>query len=83
MLYLPPEWAHDGTAEGEYTSMAIVSRGEYGVTPGIISSFPVRAKAGDWSIVEGIAQDDAARAKIAVSVRELEAEREAVKDLLG
>jgi malate dehydrogenase len=72
-----------GTPEGGFTSMAVVSKGEYGVTPGLISSFPVKAKGGNWEIVEGLAQTDAAKAKIAASVKELETERDTVADLLG
>ncbi len=72
-----------GTPEGGFTSMAVVSKGEYGVTPGLISSFPVKAKGGNWEIVEGLAQTDAAKAKIAASVKELESERDTVADLLG
>lgn len=72
-----------GTPEGGFTSMAVVSKGEYGVAPGLISSFPVKAGGGNWEIVEGLAQTDASRAKIAASVKELETERDTVADLLG
>src|SRR5438270_1301684 len=33
-------WVH-GTAEGDWTSMAVPSDGSYGVPEGLISSFPV------------------------------------------
>jgi malate dehydrogenase len=72
-----------GTPAGQHTSMAVVSDGSYGVTKGLISSFPVTTKGGDWQIVQGIQHDEAAKARIAVSVKELETEREAVADLLG
>jgi len=72
-----------GTPAGQYTSMAVVSDGSYGVTKGLISSFPVTAKGGNWQIVQGLTQDDAAKARIAGSIKELETEREAVADLLG
>lgn len=72
-----------GTPKGAFTSMAVVSRGQYGVTPGLISSFPVIACEGDYKIVEGLSHTDAAMAKIAASVKELETERDTVKDLLG
>lgn len=71
-----------GTPAGEFTSMAVCSNGAYGVPEGLIFSFPVTAKGGNWQIVEGLAQDDFAKAKIANTIKELESERETVKDLL-
>ncbi len=72
----------NGTPAGEFTSMAVCSNGAYGVPEGLIFSFPVTAKGGNWQIVEGLAQDDFAKAKIANTIKELESERETVKDLL-
>ncbi len=72
-----------GTAPGEFTSMAVCSNGEYGVPKGLIFSFPVTAKGGNWKVVEGLELDDFAKAKIAATTKELESERETVKDLLG
>ncbi len=71
-----------GTAPGEFTSMAVCSNGDYGVPEGLIFSFPVTTKGGNWSVVQGLAQDDFAKAKIATTIKELESERETVKDLL-
>lgn len=73
----------NGTPEGQFTSMAVASNGDYGIPEGLIFSFPVTAKAGNWSVVQGLALDDFAKAKIAVSTKELESERETVKDLLA
>lgn len=67
--------------EAVHTSAAIVSRGEYGVPEGLISSFPVRAVGGEWQIVEGLSIDAFSRARIDASVAELEAERDAVREL--
>lgn len=72
---------NNGVPEGDWTSAARVSRGEYGVPAGLISSFPVRAVGGTWEIVEGLEIDAFSRAKIDASVAELEAEREAVRAL--
>ncbi len=71
-----------GTPAGG-SSMAIVSDGSYGVAKGLISSFPVTAKGGDWQIVQGIEHSEAAKARIAASVAELESERATVADLLA
>jgi malate dehydrogenase len=65
----------------DWTSMAVVSDGSYGVPEGLISSFPVRTAGGEWEIIQGLPINDFSRAKIDASVAELAAERDAVKDL--
>ncbi len=70
-----------GSAANDWVSMAVVSDGSYGVQEGIISSFPVTTKNGDWEIVQGLDIDDFSRAKIDASVAELVEERDAVKQL--
>ncbi|WP_136057392.1 malate dehydrogenase [Microbacterium sp. K24] len=72
------DWVH-GTED--WTSAGVVSRGEYGVPEGLISSFPVRSVDGEWQIVEGLELSDFARARIDASVAELVEEREAVRSL--
>jgi malate dehydrogenase len=72
------------TPKDEWRSVAVVSDGSYGVTEGLISSFPVRADGkGGWEIVQGIELNDFLKAGIAKTVGELEGEREVVKDLLS
>jgi malate dehydrogenase len=76
--------AHDwlfGSAEGDWVSMAVVSDGSYGVPEGLISSFPVTTKDGDWEIVQGLEIDSFSRAKIDASTAELAVERAAVTEL--
>ncbi|MDO5635329.1 MAG: malate dehydrogenase [Micrococcus sp.] len=67
------------------TSAAVVSDGSYGVPAGLISSFPVVAKDGAWEIVPGLAPDESALPgesdRLRATVAELEAEREAVREL--
>ncbi|WP_243056808.1 malate dehydrogenase [Nocardioides sp. SR21] len=74
------DWLH-GTPEGDWVSMAVVSDGSYGVPEGLISSFPVTTKNGDWEIVQGLEIDDFSRAKIDASTAELADERNAVTEL--
>jgi malate dehydrogenase len=62
-------------------SMAVVSRGAYGVDEGVISSFPVRVSGGEYEVVEGLDIEDFARSKIDYTVNELREERDAVKEL--
>ncbi len=74
------DWAQ-GTAAGDWVSMAVPSDGSYGVSEGLISSFPCVCKDGDYSIVQGLDIDAYSRGKIDASVAELEEERAAVHDL--
>ena len=70
-----------GSAAGDWVSMAVVSDGSYGVPEGLISSFPVTTKDGDWEIVQGLEIDDFSRSRIDASTAELAEERQAVTDL--
>jgi malate dehydrogenase len=71
----------EGSADGDWVSMAVVSDGSYGVQEGLISSFPVTTSGGDWSIVPDLEIDDFSRARIDASVAELAEERDAVTGL--
>ncbi len=71
----------DGTSDGDWVSMAVASDGSYGVPEGLMSSFPVTVRDGQWTIVQGLEIDDFSRGKIDASVAELVEEREAVKGL--
>ncbi|MFA3838792.1 malate dehydrogenase [Streptomyces aureus] len=71
----------NGTAEGDWTSMGIPSDGSYGVPEGLISSFPVTTKDGKFEIVQGLDINEFSRARIDASVKELEEERAAVREL--
>jgi malate dehydrogenase len=70
-----------GSAEGDWVSMAVISDGSYGVPEGLISSFPVTTKDGNWSIVQGLEIDEFSRGRIDKSTAELDDERKAVTDL--
>jgi malate dehydrogenase len=70
-----------GTADGDWVSMGVPSDGSYGVPEGIISSFPVTCKDGQYSIVQGLDISDFSRARIDKSANELVEERDAVKEL--
>jgi malate dehydrogenase len=71
----------NGTAEGNWTSMGIPSDGSYDVPEGLISSFPVTCKDGKYEIVQGLDINDFSRTRIDASVKELEEERAAVREL--
>ena len=68
------------------TSAAVVSDGSYGVPEGLISSFPVTSDGGTaWRIVPGLEPDESVLpgegGRLAATVAELEAERDAVRGL--
>jgi malate dehydrogenase len=70
-----------GTPGDEWVSMAVYSRGFYGVEEGVISSFPVRCANGEWEIVEGLDVPEFSQQRIDATVGELKEERDAVKGL--
>ncbi len=72
------------TPQGDWFSVAVVSKGEYGTEPGIITGFPVRTKTdGTWEIVPNLKINDFARAKIDTSINELKGERDTAAAELG
>ena len=70
-----------GTPDDDWTSMAVVSDGSYQVPAGLVSSFPVTTKAGNHCIVSDLPLSAFACSKIDVSIDELRAEADAVRDL--
>ncbi len=71
------------TPAGDSFSLCLCSDGSYGTTPGLITSLPVRSDGESIEVVQGIGINAFSREKIDASVRELEEERDAVKDLIG
>jgi malate dehydrogenase len=71
-----------GTASGDWVSMAVPSDGSYGIPEGVIYSYPVTCKDGEYSIVQGLSVNEFSREKMAATHRELLEERDGVKDLI-
>ncbi|HWG70013.1 MAG TPA: malate dehydrogenase [Steroidobacteraceae bacterium] len=71
-----------GTAAGDWVSMAVPSDGSYGIPEGVIYSYPVTCKDGEYSIVQGLSINDFSREKMQATHRELLEERDGVKDLI-
>ena len=69
------------TPQDSWTSMAVVSDGSYGVPEGLVSSFPVTTRDGEWEIVQGLDVDEFSRARIDATVAELADERDAVQGM--
>jgi malate dehydrogenase len=75
------DWVH-GTAPGDWVSMAVPADGSYGIPEGVIYSYPVTCRNGEYAIVQGLDIDDFSRAKMLATHRELCEERDGVKDLI-
>jgi malate dehydrogenase len=74
-------WVH-GTAPGDWTSMAVPSDGSYGIKEGVIYSYPVTIKEGEYQIVQGLSVDEFSRKRMDATDAELREERDGVKSLL-
>ncbi|TMD08771.1 MAG: malate dehydrogenase [Chloroflexi bacterium] len=73
---------HGGTPPGDWTSVAVASRGEYGVPEGLQFGFPVQSDGQRWQVVEGLQHDAFAKEKIRLTTEELIQERDLVRDLV-
>jgi len=72
------------TPAGDWTSLAVVSRGEYGVPEGLQFGFPVRSDGhGSFQVVEGIEHDAFGADRIRRTTEELLAEKADVAELIG
>jgi malate dehydrogenase len=75
------DWAL-GTPANDWVSMGVYSDGSYGIEKGLIYSFPCVCKNGDWEIVQGLEINEFSRARMQATEKELQEERDAVKELL-
>ena len=73
---------HFGSQPGDWTSLAVVSRGEYGTPEGLQFGFPISADGRSWNVVEGLPLDGFAQEKIRLTTEELVQERDLVSNLL-
>ena len=71
-----------GTPEGDWVSMGVPSNGCYDIPSGVIFSYPVTCKNGQYKIVEGLEITNQDREKMQKSYQELIAEQEAIRHLL-
>ena len=71
-----------GTEDADWVSMAVPSDGSYGIDEGLIYSFPVECKDGDYTIVKDLDISDVIKEKMLASQQELREERDTVADLL-
>jgi len=70
-----------GTADGDWVSMAVHSDGSYGVPEGLVSSFPVTCRDGQYHIVSGLDLDPFSQSRLDTTVAELVETRDTVREL--
>lgn len=75
------DWAL-GTSDDSWVSMAVASDGSYGIAEGVVYSYPVTCRHGDYTIVQGLDVDDFSRERLDATDQELRQERADVADLL-
>jgi len=72
------------TPAGDWVSAAVVSKGEYGVPPGLVFGYPCRSDGkGNLTVVEGLKLDPFGQQKFQATLQELLEEKAAVGDLVG
>ena len=75
------DWAL-GTPDDDWVSMAIPADGSYGIAEGIVYSYPVRCRGGEYEIVQGLDVSEFSRKRMQVTEAELREERAAIESLL-
>jgi malate dehydrogenase len=72
-----------GSPENDWVSMGVPSDGSYGISEGLIYSYPVSCKNGVYNIVQGLDINEFSQNKLNATQKELEEERDAISSLLG
>jgi malate dehydrogenase len=70
------------TAPNDWTSLAVVSKGEYGIPEGLQFGFPIKTDGNKWEVVQNLPVDDFAKGKIKITTDELVGERSEVAELI-
>jgi len=70
------------TPAGDWTSLAVISKGEYGIPEGLQFGFPIRTDGTKWEVVPNLPVDDFAKSKIEITTDELVGERGDVTELI-
>jgi malate dehydrogenase len=71
------------TRPGSFVSLAVASRGEYGVPEGLQFGFPVRSDGSSWEVVADQSHGAFATSQIQASIEELLGEKAEAEELLG
>ena len=70
-------------SNGKWVTMGVVSDGSYGIPEGMIYGMPCTCTNGKWEIVKGLEIDEFSRQKMDATLKELQEERDGVKDLFA
>ena len=68
-------------SNGGWVSMAVASDGSYGIAEGVVYSYPVICKGGDYEVGQGLEINDFSRERMQATEAELREERAAVEHL--
>jgi malate dehydrogenase len=68
---------------GAWVTMGVVSDGSYDVPEGLIFGLPCTCANGTWEVVKGLEFDAFSRERMAITLKELTEEREAVQHLFA
>jgi malate dehydrogenase len=71
-----------GSAENNWVSMGVFSDGSYGIEPGIIYSFPVRCRQGNYEIIQDLSLNQFSQERMQITENELREERATIEELL-
>jgi malate dehydrogenase len=71
-----------GSAENNWVSMGVFSDGSYGIEPGIIYSFPVRCRQGNYEIIQDLSLNQFSQEQMQITENELREERATIEELL-
>ncbi|MEE9345900.1 MAG: malate dehydrogenase [Methylococcales bacterium] len=72
----------NGTPHGDWVSMAIPSDGDYGISKGLIYSYPVICQNGNYTVVQDLEINAVSREYMKISENELIDEKKQIKNLL-
>jgi malate dehydrogenase len=72
-----------GTPDGDWVSMGLPADGSYGIPEGVIYGYPATCRDGRYQIVQGLEISEFSKARMQASLKELQEERDAIKQLLG
>jgi len=75
------DWALGATGD-DWVSMGVASDGSYGISEGVVYSYPVKCTQGAYEIVQDLTVDEFARARLDATDAELREERAGVAELL-
>jgi malate dehydrogenase len=75
------DWAL-GSKEDDWVSMAVPADGSYDIGEGIVYSFPVRCRNGEYEIVRSLEINEFSRERLRATEAELREERAAIESLL-